>query len=231
MPLPTVLYLLTVALIVLIVAYRRVTGLTARAARLQKRRSRVSRVLLGPADADAVKSRPWVRNSIVAGYYVLIAGVVAAESVEVVRFVQSGMGLGLVPVVYGGCVTAVVLRATKGGGLLRRRGAGRKERVPGWQSASQLFWLVSSVVTLIKAIAVGRMLGFPGGRFAREGEAYPAMEQLVVQVALFVAYFLLLITETVVQFLKPGYESELARLRDLDTPMDGGIEMMTGVKR
>lgn len=224
-PLPTAIYHVTIATILLTILYRRLTGLTARAARLQKRRSRVSRVLLGPADANAVKSRPWVRNSVIAVYYVLVAGVLAAESVEVVRFVQAGMGVGLVPVVYGGCLTAVGLRATKGGG---RKGEGR-DRVPGWQSASQVFWLVSAVVTLIKAIAVGRMVDFPGGRFARAGERYPAMEQLVVQVVLFVAYFLLLVVETVVQFLKPGYESALARLREVDTA-EGGIEMMAGIK-
>lgn len=108
-PLLAITYLLTIL-------YHRVAGLTARAARLQQRRSRVSRVPLGPADANAVKSRPWIRNSIVAGYYVLIAGMLATESGGVVRFVQSRIGIGLVPFVYGRCVAVVSLRATKGGG-------------------------------------------------------------------------------------------------------------------
>lgn len=205
-----------------VVVYRRVTGLTARAARLNKRRSRVSRILLGPADANAVKNRPWIRNSIVGAYYAFIALVVGLESVEVARFVQSDMGVGLVPFVYGGCAIAIALRATKG----------FKNKVPGWQTASQLFWLVSAVVTIIKAVAVGRMLTFPDGRFARNDSAYPAMEQLTVQLALFIAYLFLLTTESVVQFLKPGYESTLAKLREIDTlgEASGGIEMMAGAK-
>lgn len=219
---PTWIYFSTLITIMSVVLYRRVTGLTARAARLQKRRSRVSRILLGPADANAVKSRPWIRNTIIGVYYVLIAVVLSLESVEVARFVQSSMGIGLTPFVYGGCVVAITLRATKG----------FKNKVPGWQTASQLFWLVSAVVTLIKAVAVGRMLNFPEGRFAREDSVYPARQQLGVQLVLFIAYLALLITESVVQFLKPGYESALAKLREIDMPAEvsGGIEMITGTK-
>lgn len=205
-----------------VVVYRRVTGLTARAARLNKRRSRVSRILLGPADANAVKSRPWIRNTIVSAYYVFIALVVGLESVEVARFVQSDMGIGLTPFVYSGCAIAIVLRGTKG----------FKNKVPGWQTASQLFWLLSAVVTIIKVVAVGRMLTFPDGRFAREDTVYPTMQQLAVQVVLFISYLFLLTTESVVQFLKPGYDSTLAKLRDIDTlgEASGGIEMMAGAK-
>lgn len=205
-----------------VVLYRRVTGLTARARRLQKRRSRVSRILLGPADANAVKSRPWIRNTIIGVYYVLIAVVVALESVEVARFVQSDMGIGLTPFVYGGCIIAIVLRATKG----------FKNKVPGWQTASQVFWLVSAVVTLIKAVAVGRMLNFPGAKFARDGSIYPAQQQLAVQAVLTIAYLCLLTTEVVVQFSKPGYESTMAKLREINTPGEasGGIEMLAGTK-
>ncbi|KAJ4415228.1 hypothetical protein N0V82_007465 [Gnomoniopsis sp. IMI 355080] len=221
-PLPTWIYIFVLTTILSVVLYRRVTGLTARAARLQKRRSRVSRVLLGPADANAVKNKPWVRNTIIGIYYFLIAVVLGLESVEVARFVQSDMGIGLTPVVYGGCVIAISLRATKG----------FKNKVPGWQTASQLFWLVSAVVTLIKAVAVGRMLNFPGGRFAREDSVYPAKQQLAVQSVLVIVYVSLLITESVVQFLKPGYESTLVKLSQFNTPGEasGGIEMMTVIK-
>lgn len=73
-------------------------------------------------------------------------------------------------------------------------------------------WLVSAVVTLIKAIAVGRLVGVSRERFARE----PAMQQLIVQVVLFVVYLLLLVIETAVQFLKPRSESVLAKLRKVD---------------
>lgn len=205
-----------------VVLYRRVTGLTARARRLQKRRSRVSRILLGPADANAVKSRPWIRNTIIGVYYFLIAVVLALESVEIARFVQSDMGIGLTPFVYGGCIIATVLRATKG----------FKNKVPGWQTASQVFWLVSAVVTLIKAVAVGRMLNFPGAKFARDGSIYPASEQLAVQAVLTIAYLCLLVTEVVVQFSKPGYDSTMAKLRDINTrgEASGGIEMLSGTK-
>lgn len=222
-PLPTWIYLFILATIMNVVLYRRVTGLTARAARLQKRRSRVSRVLLGPADANAVKSRPWIRNTIIGAYYVLIAVVFGLESVEVARFVESRMGVGLTPFVYGGCVIASTLRATKG----------FRNKVPGWQTASQIFWLVSSIVTLIKAVAIGRLQTFPAGRFAREGSVYPMKQQLAVQVVLFIAYLCLLVTESVVQFLKPGYESTLAELREINTPgeANGGIEMIAGTKQ
>ncbi|KAJ4394466.1 hypothetical protein N0V93_003684 [Gnomoniopsis smithogilvyi] len=221
-PLPTWIYIFNLIVIMSVVLYRRVTGLTARAARLHKRRSRVSRVLLGPADANAIKSKPLVRNTIIGVYYLLIALVLGLESVELARFVQSSMGIGLIPFVYGGCVIAITLRATKG----------FKNKVPGWQTASQLFWLVSAVVTLIKAVAVGRMFSFPDGRFARENSVYPAKQQLAVQLVLFIAYLSLLITESVVQFLKPGYESTLAKLREINTlgEASGGIEMMTGSK-
>lgn len=181
-----------------------------------KRRSRMSRVILGPADADAVKNKPWVRNSIVGLYYVLIALVTALESVEIARFVQSGQGIGLTPFVYGGCAIAVALRATKG----------FKNSVPGWQSASQLFWLVSAVVTVIKVVAVGRLLVFPNGRFARENTAYSTQMQLAIQVVLFIVYMLLLSVETLVQFFRPGYQSTLTRLQDVQTPEGhNGIEM------
>lgn len=205
-----------------VVLYRRVTGLTARARRLQKRRSRVSRILLGPADANAVKSRPWIRNTIIGVYYFLIAVVLGLESVEIARFVQSDMGIGLTPFVYGGCIITIVLRSTKG----------FKNKVPGWQTASQMFWLVSAVVTLIKAVAVGRMLNFPGAKFARDGSIYPASEQLAVQAVLTIAYLCLLVTEVVVQFSKPGYDSTMARLRDINTrgEASGGIEMLSGTK-
>lgn len=217
-PLPTWIYIFTVGTIAT-VAFA--TKYNEKVILANKRRSRASRILLGPADADAIKNKPWVRNSIVGLYYAFIAAVVALQSVEVARFVQSGQGVGLTPFVYGGCAMAVALRATKG----------LKNNVPGWQSASQLFWLVSAVVTIIKAVAVGRMLVFPDGRFAREGTAYPTEMQLAIQVVLFILYLMLLSVETVVQFFRPGYQSTLRKLQEIQMA-DGqnGIEMMTGVK-
>lgn len=221
-PLPTWIYILTLITIMNVVLYRRITGLTARAARLTKRRSRVSRILLGPADANAVKNRPWIRSTIIGAYYVVIFVVLGLESVEVARFIQAGLGIGLTPFVYGGCAIAIILRATKG----------VRNKVPAWQTASQLFWLVSAIVTVIKAVAIGRMLSFPNERFAREDSVYPTTQQLAVQVMIFIAYMTLLIIESAVQFLKPGYYSTLAKLRDMKAPGEdhGGIEMLAGAK-
>lgn len=214
MPLPAWFYLITTTTIAAIAIS---TKYNEKVIKANKRRSRASRVFLGPADADAIKDRPWVRNSIVGVYYALIAGVIGLESVEVVRLFQSDQGIGLSPFVYGGCLLAVALRATKG----------FKNQVPGWQSVSQLFWLGSAVVTIIKVVAVGRMLVFPNGRFAREDTAYPTEQQLIVQVVLFVLYLGLLTLETIVQFVKPGYTPAMKKLKELQDGQNG-IEMMAG---
>lgn len=213
-PLPTWIYLITV-LTITTVAF--LTKYNDKAVQARKQRSRVSRVMLGPADADNIKDKPWLRNTIVAMYSVIIAAVVALQAFEVARLFQADLGIGLTPFVFGGCAMAAVLRATKG----------FSNNVPGWQSASQLFWLVSAIVTIIKAVAVGRMLAFPGDRFTRRDSPYPTAEQLVVQVVLFVLYLMLLSVETIVQFFSPGYQSTLTKLKDFPTPEGtSGIEMM-----
>lgn len=90
---------------------------------------------------------------------------------------------------------------------------------------------MSAVVTLMKPIAVGRMLFFSDGRFARVTSVYRMVQQLAVQVGLFVAYMMLLTIETAVHLLKPGYETA-SSTTDVDTPGDSGgvIEIMGRTK-
>lgn len=215
-PLPAWVYLLTVGTVALVTLVNK-PGRAAADDKTDRRRSRMSQVILGPADAGAIKHRPRVRNGVVGVYYVLVALAAALQSVETARLAQSGQGAGLAPFVLGGCAAAGVLRATKGFG----------NGVPGWQSASQLFWLLGGLVAVLKVVAVGRLLVFPNGRFARRDTAYPTQTQLAIQVALFVVYMLLLGVETVVQFFRPGYRSTLTKLKEVQvSERQQGIELM-----
>lgn len=135
-------------------------------------------------------------------YYFFVFVILLMESVEVARFVQAGLGVGLTPFVFGGCVVAVILPATDVS-LARMLGIS----TGWWQEATALFWVLSGIITALKVTAVGRMAVLRGGKFAREDSAYPAVHQWTDLLILVIFYFLLVVALVVMQYFKPGYET------------------------
>lgn len=135
--------------------------------------------------------RRWVRILAQVAYYFFILVILLMESVEVARLLQIGLGVGLIPFVYAGCVVAVLLQATNGLG-----------RLHGWQIANLLFWLVSLCVTAAKAAAVWKF-GLTGP-LAREDTAYSTVHQITDLAILCAFYALLPVLEIGLVFIKPG---------------------------
>ena len=138
--------------------------------------------------------RRWLRILLLVVYFFAIAVVVLMESVEVARLAQVELGLGLVPVVYAGCVVAAALQATRGlRGILK-----------GWQVASLLFWVVSLCITTVKAAALAKFN--KDGPEWRNGGAYSVDHQITDLVILVIFYAIAGILEIVLLVVRPALQ-------------------------
>lgn len=140
-PLPIWLYLLTTPLLI--------------ALYLRDRKARASR-----DDCSGAKSR--VAKAMAVVYYILIVAMLAMESLEIARLSIAHLGIGLLPFIYVGVLTACAVHAFMTTRLAR--------------GASALFWVALAVVMAVKLSALVE----EEGRRERVGVAanYPLGDQV-----------------------------------------------------
>lgn len=127
----------------------------------------VLRSALGDSIRLRTYSKRWIRIAHLAVYYFCIAVVVLMQSVELAGLARIDLGIGLLWVVYVGCVFAAMLQATKGlVGMLR-----------GWQIANIAFWITSSGFGLVKLLSLIQLAKHPA--FQRTDGSYGISHQIV----------------------------------------------------
>lgn len=131
------------------------------------------------------------------GYYGSVAVILLMQSVEIVQLERASLGVGLLPFIYAGAVSAALLRFTDelwlGAGGTRHRSpvsAFLSDALSPFWVASVFLWTGSAAVAATKTIALATGLGLGGTPRSRDETPYPVVHQFVDLVILTVFYAL-----------------------------------------
>ncbi|KAK8130949.1 hypothetical protein PG984_007387 [Apiospora sp. TS-2023a] len=154
------------------------------------------------------------------GYYGAIAVIILMESVEIVQLERASLGIGFLPFVYAGAVSAALLRLTDrlwlGSRTHRSRSAAfLSDALSPFWVASVFLWTCSAAVTATKTIALVTGLGLGGTPNSRDETPYPVFHQFVDLVILTVFYALAAAGEVGMTVLR-GKERRAARVAGIE---------------
>lgn len=182
-PLPTWVYLLSIAVLFGVTTWRR---------RRNGGMGAISRSV-SKGGVPPAWSAGWRRRVLHGAYYFALGVLALMEAVEVWQLTRAGLGRGLLPGVFAGLAAAAALQATDGA-------AGRVGGAWYWAPAAVL-WAAGLVVTVLKTAALVAGLGL-AGPLAREDDPYPTVHQLTDLVILAVFYALAAALEVAVALVR-----------------------------
>ncbi|KAI0127135.1 hypothetical protein BJ170DRAFT_624358 [Xylariales sp. AK1849] len=229
-PLPTVLYLISLPVLFL-VARKSANGRSARRSHRASSGASTSAPYRPLPPSSSFLTRlgdHWRHYLITSLYYFFIVVITLMETIEIARLSLAKLGVGLLPLVYVGLAAAVVLQATDGA-----RGRLGKH----YWAATAGFWASGLVITGVKIAAVAEMgifgsatQGVWSQHLARVGSMYPVADQFTDLVVLGVFYLFAVGGEVGMVFLRQR-ERKRRRAEEVDVLELRSEEVVSGTNR